>query len=104
MIRTVRAQGLQYDAAGDAGLFTVEEVLPEGVRKAAQLLLDAQGFVVGVDFGDEARGRVTVLLGRHEDVATTRTADVTVERSTGGSVVRVRKGRAARLHERNPYA
>ncbi len=46
---------------------------------SAQLLLDAQGRLVGVDLGGEGFGRVVVMLGPHEAVASQRPARVSVD-------------------------
>jgi hypothetical protein len=45
---------------------------------AAQLLLDGDGRLVGVDLGGEGFGRVVVMLGPHEAVASQRAARVSV--------------------------
>jgi hypothetical protein len=42
-----------------------------------QLLLDARGKLVGVDLGGAGFGRVAIMIGAHEDVASTRPARVT---------------------------
>jgi hypothetical protein len=43
-----------------------------------QLLLDARGKLVGVDLGGGGFGRVAIMIGAHEDVASTRPARVHV--------------------------
>ncbi len=58
-----------------------------------QLLLDAQGKLVGIDLGGAGFDRVAVMIGAHESVAETRPARVTVSGSTlrvhgGGALVR----------------
>jgi hypothetical protein len=49
---------------------------------SAQVLLDAHGKLVGVDLGGDGFGRVVVMLGAHEDVATQAPARVTITGST----------------------
>ena len=97
MIRTVRAEGLEYDATTDTATLRTGEPLPAASRDA-QALLDARGFLVGVDLGG-GPGRVAVMLGRHEDVARAVAAKVDVQ----GGRVRLAGGRALRAHEAGPY-
>ena len=56
----------------------------------AQVLLDAQGKLVGVDLGGGGFDRVAIMVGAHESVARTEPARVTVS----GNVVRVANARA----------
>jgi hypothetical protein len=49
---------------------------------AAQLLLDAQGKLVGVDLGGAGLDRVAVMIGAHESVAQTRNARVAIAGNT----------------------
>jgi hypothetical protein len=44
----------------------------------AQLLLDADGKLVGVDLGGPGFSRVAIMIGAHEDVAAQRPARVQV--------------------------
>lgn len=67
----------------------------------AKLLLDAQGFLVGVDLGEEP-SRVVLMLGRHEDVD--RTVDVKVQVVLGSNVRIASAKGAVRADEPNPYS
>jgi hypothetical protein len=64
----------------------------------AALLLDDRGRLVGVDLGGPGLERVAVMLGAHEDVASTREAEISVTPGTvrirggGGLVVRPASG------------
>ena len=69
------------------------------------LLLDAKGFLAGIDLRDAAH--VVVMLGPHEAVAKTVSAKVEIDRgSTADQLAHVRitgaKGQV-RGHEKNPY-
>ncbi len=100
---------MHYDKATDVVRVFVSEP-PGTVRThtvAADLLLDAQGFLVGIDVEPEARARTVVMVGRHEDVARKESSRVGVCSDAGGDVFEVRIGsaRAAiRGDEKNPYA
>ncbi|HEY1957477.1 MAG TPA: hypothetical protein VGH28_17785 [Polyangiaceae bacterium] len=65
---------------------------------SAQLLLDDRGALVGVDLGGSGLGRVAVMIGAHEDVASQRPARISVGPGTlrihgeAGLVVRSRAG------------
>ncbi len=62
---------------------------------AAALLLDARGRLVGVDLGGEGFGRVVVMFGPHEAVASQRDARVSVEaRGEEAGAIRVHGGKA----------
>ena len=69
------------------------------------LLLDARGFVVGVDLRDHAG--IVVMLGPHEAVATQVAARVEVfAAGAGAEIAHVRitqARRVARGDEKNPY-
>ena len=100
-MREERVAALTFDANKDALDLELVGALPAAFSGAtrAQLLLDAAGFLVGVDVGAEPL-RTVAMLGRHEDV--NRTVEVTVQIVAG----RVRISDAARLvraREANPY-
>jgi hypothetical protein len=105
MLNQHAARALRYDAATDEARI---EVLPgsgtsSGPRPIkGQLLLDSEGFLVGVDLGGEA----VVMLGPHEKVARTSRADVVVVSDPAGAPVEVRVKHAKsalRGGQKNPY-
>ena len=108
MLTDARARAYRYDSVTDTATLAVRDPDP-GARTAtatAMLLLDGAGHLVGVDLGGEGPGRVVVLLGRHEDVASTRSARVTVTRCHGGAIARVVVAdakHAYRAADPNPY-
>jgi hypothetical protein len=103
MLREIRARALSYDAAKDVAIVHLSTKADRDRRGvAATLLLDAAGFLVGIDLGGDVAGadRRIVLLGTHEDVDKTKDAPVDVE----GNFVRIAKARATiRAAEKNPY-
>ena len=103
-----RATSRAYDAASDTLRLVVSEsrTSPTTKRAArAALLLDAAGFLAGVDVGTEG-SRVVVMLGPHESVATTRPASVELVESAGElREVHVTQAKAScRANETSPYA
>ena len=73
---------------------------------AADLLIDAQGFLVGVDVEPNTPARTVVMLGSHEKVARTLAARVGVCTDHSNEVfeVRIAGARATlRGNEKNPY-
>ena len=109
MLNERRATGVLYDAVTDVSRVFIEQP-PGTVRThtvAADLLLDAQGFLVGVDVEPGAPTRAIVMLGQHESVARTVATRVGVCTDASGDVfeVRVAGARAAiRGDQKNPYA
>lgn len=61
-------------------LLSAETRLPAQGRRPCTLLLDAQGRLVGVDV-DPQGARCVLMLGAHEDVASTRAAEVDIDGS-----------------------
>ena len=91
-------------ARADSGAFSRPSSGVSGGPRVVegQLLLDAEGFLVGVDLGGEA----VVMLGPHEKVARVSSAEVIVARDASGAPVEVRvRGakEALRGGEKNPY-
>ena len=96
MLQEIRADGLSYDAGTD----TARLKAPGATGKGRLALLDAQGFLVGVDLrGDDPRGSV-IMLGPHEAVTETRELAARVE---GDDVVIERAGAQIRGGDANPY-
>jgi hypothetical protein len=102
------ARGIVYDAVTDVSRVFVEE--PPGTVRThtalADLLLDAQGFLVGIDIEPDAPGRAIVMVGPHESVARKASARVGVCTDASGGVfeVRIANARAAiRGDQKNPY-
>ena len=102
MFRDFPVRAAHYDRKDDAFVVTCSETFPRGGSHDAQLLLDARGHLVGIDFGGEGMNRLVVMLGPHERVA--RTEDVRVSIEGGGGTIRV-QGSAAKLVApgANPY-
>jgi hypothetical protein len=103
-----RAKSLHYDTVTDVAWLHVVDA-PGTVRTrtyAGTLLLDANGFLVGVDIDPNGADRVVVMLGPHEAVARTQDARVSVSTDSSGTVYEVRIGSArstVRGGQPNPY-
>jgi hypothetical protein len=105
MLNERPAHAFVYDAASNVARLEVGAA--EGTRKTidAQLLLDAHGFLVGVDLPEGSR--TVVMLGPHEKVDRTLSARVSVTYDASGQPARVEVGdarKAIRASEKNPYA
>lgn len=100
MVRETRAKSLSYDASRDALTVRAEDPCGDAGPRDGQLLVDARGFLVGVDLGGDGLDRLVVMLGPHEAVARTVRARVEV---AGASVTVSGAKRAARGDERSPY-
>jgi hypothetical protein len=103
-----KPSGVLYDSTTDVLRVLVRE--PPGTVRTrtvgADLLLDAKGFLVGIDVEPDAPGRTVVMLGPHESVATKVSARVGACSDASGMVfeVRVAGARATvRGNEKNPY-
>ena len=107
MLSERTARTIVYDAATDITLVIVEEP-PGTVRThtvAADLLLDAQGFLVGVDLEPDAPSRTVVMIGAHESVARKASARVGLCSDTRGGIFEVRVANARttiRGDQKNP--
>jgi hypothetical protein len=85
MLNERRARLVYDDATNEAVL--IVDAAGAGQRTAladASLLLDTKGRLVGVDLGGEGLSRMVVMVGAHEDVATTRETRVQILRDAGG--------------------
>jgi hypothetical protein len=110
MIREERAQSVVYDMQADVARIVVQ-ASPNGAAKEQRdvdLLLDAKGYLVGVDLGGEGFKRKVVMLGPHESVASTRSARIAiayvVDQPEEIAELVLDGARAAiRAHEKNPY-
>jgi hypothetical protein len=106
-----QATVLLYDPRADVTRILIAE--PPGTAStvrtrtvAADLLLDAHGFLVGVDVEPDAPTRVVVMIGGHEDVDKRVPARVGLTSNAAGDVSEVRIGDARasfRGNEKNPY-
>jgi hypothetical protein len=103
-----RASGMLYDSTTDVSRVFVAQ--PSGTVRtytvAADLLLDAQGFLVGVDVEPGAPARTIVMLGEHEAVDRKVAARVGVCSDASGEVFEVRLAGARvaiRGHQKSPY-
>jgi hypothetical protein len=112
MLDERRALGFTYDATTDIAKVAFEhtrlhaqsKTLPSAAK--GSLLLDARGFLVGVDLGTITDTRSVVLLGRHEDVASTVDSTIVVMRvgNADGYEVQIPNAKAqVRGSEKNPY-
>ena len=104
-----KASGVLYDPATDVLRVLVRQ--PPGTVRTrtltADLLLDATGFLVGLDVEPESPGRVILMLGPHDRVERRASAAVGVCSDASGAVSEVRVGGArasVRGHDKNPYA
>jgi hypothetical protein len=103
-----KASSLYYDRAADMARVLVVTP-PATVRTRmlrAELLLDSEGFLVGVDVDPRAPARIVVMLGPHEKVARRAATQVGVSGDANGTVCEVRIGEAkslCRADEKNPY-
>ncbi len=102
------ATAMLYDSVTDvARVFVVPA--PGTVRTrttSASLLIDAAGFLVGIDIDPALPGRVVVMLGPHEAVARTVDARVSVTTDASATVYDVRILQAREIirgREPNPY-
>jgi hypothetical protein len=100
--------GLLYDSVTDVTRVFV--ATPPGTVRthtvAADLLLDAEGFLVGIDIDPDAPTRAVVMVGPHERVASRVPMRVGVCSDAGGDVFEVRiggAGAAVRGDQKNPY-
>ena len=109
MLNESRATGTIYDSVTDVTHVFVSKP-PGTVRThtvSADLLLDAHGFLVGIDIEPGASARSIVMIGEHENVARKVPARVGVCKGGGAEVfeVRIAGARAAiRGHEQSPYS
>jgi hypothetical protein len=99
MLRETRAKSASYDSRNDTLVLYAEDDCGSGTR-GAQLLLDAKGFLVGVDLDGAGMERLVVMLGPHEAVAKTTSARVQV---SGESVTVQGAKKTVRGDEKNPY-
>ena len=109
MLNERRATGVIYDPPTDVLRVFVDQP-PGTVRTrtvAADLLIDAQGFLVGIDVEPSTPARTIVMIGRHEMVARKMSVRVGVCTDASGRVFEVRIGGARlgiRGDQKNPHA
>jgi hypothetical protein len=94
MLQEERAERIAYDTSKDIARITTG--LPLGTGQAVHvekretakvdLLLDKDGFLVGVDLGGGGLSRVVVMLGPHEAVARSESAQIEIARAPSGHV------------------
>jgi len=109
MLREERAERIAYDAGRDEAR-VLTGLTQHGrigrARDEVDLLLDASGYLVGVDLGGAGLERTVVMVGPHEAVASTQKAVVEIARDAAGQVAEVVITSAAtsiRARDRNPY-
>jgi len=112
MLREARVVRTVYDSKADVLRLVCEHaqgaVTSRRERVSGQLLLDANGFLVGVDLGGEGLERAVAMTGPHEAVARVEPCTVDVVRDAKGGAdlieVVVPEARArARGNDANPY-
>jgi hypothetical protein len=106
MLNQRPAHAFVYDKASNVA--RLEIGAPGETRKTmeAQLLLDREGFLVGVDLEGTEVTRTVVMLGPHEKVDRTLSARVAVAYDANGQPAHVEVGDARttiRASEKNPY-
>lgn len=83
-------KALSTHTEGADCIITFEEGDAPDLGAAPQVLLDARGKLVGVDLAGAGFGRVVVMVGANEDVASQQPARITV----AGNTLRVAGGAA----------
>ena len=108
MLNERKATSLYYDRSED--MLRVLVVSPPATVRTrtlpCDLLLDADGFLVGVDVDPRAPARVTVMLGPHEKVVRRITERVGVTGDSSGTICELRVRDAQKLvrgGEKSPY-
>ncbi|WP_394821057.1 hypothetical protein [Pendulispora albinea] len=108
MVREERAVATSYDGGSDTFRLVCETgEISQRFQANVDLLLDASGFLVGIDLGGEGFERLVVMLGPHEKVATQRPSPAEIVRGQRGELLYVAFANArsaARGHEKSPYA
>jgi hypothetical protein len=100
MLDERRVRSLSYDQATDTLSVQIEGDHGRTGARAAQLLVDGAGRLVGVDLEGGA-DRVVVMAGPHEAVE--RVVPARVEVTASGAILVGDAKRAVRGHEPNPY-
>lgn len=106
MLNEHPARALVYDAASDVARLQIGATGGSRKTLAGQLLLDRNGFLVGVDLGGEGLSRTVVMLGPHEKVERTHPAPLIVTYDAKGdpAEVEISHARAAiQAANKNPY-
>ena len=96
MLNEIAAESLTYDTVLD----TARIRAPGATGRGRLALLDAQGFLVGIDLREDDPRASIVMLGPHEAVTSTRDIAVQVE---GDDLVVASARASIRANERNPY-
>ena len=92
MLHERKARSVSYDPRAKTARVELGEGRPAEVTSRAEgtALLDARGGLVGVDLGEGgSAGRVVVMHGPHEAVASTRSARLTVTTDAQGEVLAI---------------
>lgn len=110
MLQEEHATEYSYDASLDVVRLRTGRVESGATLRRknsdANLLLDAQNFLVGVDFGGEGPSRRVLMCGPHEAVKAQRPGRIEVAEDLVGNIaeVVVRSAKAlVRGDEKNPY-
>jgi hypothetical protein len=93
MLNDLKVRAFTYDGGADEVRLEVgdEARAPSGAARTVegQLLLDAAGFLVGVDLGGDGLSRAVAMLGPHETVDRAVPASLTVHADATGTAVMV---------------
>jgi hypothetical protein len=98
MLEQQTVLSITFRSADDALVITTSPHVPHRGQVTCSVLLDAKGFLVGIDLDPDGKRRV-LMLGEHEDVAKQQSALVTI---TEREIV-LTGARALRGNERNPH-
>jgi hypothetical protein len=103
MLDERRALAFSYDAGADVATVTFAHDGLDAGSVRATLLVDARGYLVGVDMHART-ARTVVMLGSHEDVARTIDTSVEIVKAQDGRELRIASARdRVRAHEPSPY-
>lgn len=108
MLQEERAERIAYDAPLDIARITTGLLADPTKRSKAtvDLLLDKDGFLVGIDLGGGGLSRVVVMLGPHEAVTRTETTRIELTRDASGHVAEIviaDAGASIKAGAKNPY-
>ncbi len=109
MLREERATKAVYDAAKDTLVLEIgpaaggKTVGGTAVPASLNVLVDAEGHLVGIDLGEEP-SRFVVMVGHHEDVAEQRAArgEIVFANGVPSVVTLFAASKVVRSDERNP--
>jgi hypothetical protein len=91
MLSERKASSISYDAHAGTARVEVGSGKGKGATSdsSGTALFDAKGDLVGVDVDPSSPSRLVVMLGRHEAVARTDAARLTITRDSHGEITSV---------------